>query len=810
MNTLHSHCAAAATPAGSRKRALLALLLVLSVVLAACETPEERAAGYVAEAEALLEEDNLVKAELEAKNALQIEPRNAKARFLLAEISEQRGDFGEMAANLRSAVEFDPNFLEARLKLGTIYALAGVVDMAQEQLDAAEALEPNSPEVRILKARLLAAGGDLEGATDQLRLAIEQKPDSMEALGLLANVTAASDIDAAIAIVDGAIASAEEPRVLRLLKIQLLQRAGDEASVEAEYRSLIADYPDESAYSYQLARFLASAGRPEDVEAVISDVIERDPENQQARLALVQFVAGIRGQDAARELLEGYLQENPDAHDLRMVLARQYQANGDVSQAQAEYQAVVERAGNEDVGLTAKGRLAAIELSQGNDEDGEVILEEVLAVDSMNVQALMLRGALNYERDKMKAAVSDLRSVLRRDPDNEQAQLLLARSHTKADDMLLARDAYRRAIQMNPQNVQATLELTRILVDGKELDKAEALLRDQIEVTPDDLNAPRALIAILVTRSRFDDALEEAERVSTIDGQEGVGAYLTGGIYQARDQHERAIEAFQRSLDAVPQAREPLQGLVASLVRLERSDEAIRYLEDFTASNPDNLYAKTLLGQVLAGSGETGAARELFEAALSDNSAWLPAYTALAGLDGADVGAQIDVYRRGLEAVPDSQELALLLGTAYERSGQYEEAIASYEEVLRSNPDMQVVANNLAALLADYRTDTASFRRALEVSEQFEGSENPAFLDTLGWVYYRLGEYDKAQPLLEKAVGGAESVSVLRYHLAMNYLAQGKRELARQHLTEALETSQSDFPGKDEAERTLEELSAGG
>ncbi|MBT8421954.1 MAG: tetratricopeptide repeat protein, partial [Gammaproteobacteria bacterium] len=213
-------------------RVLVPAVLAL-LVLAGCESAEDRAAGYVARAEQLLEEDNLVKAELEVRNALQIEPKNADARFLLAKVAESRGDFGEMAANLRSAIEARPDFLEARLKLGTLYALSGASELAQEQLTESEKVAPNDPEVRILKARLLAIKGDLEGASAELQAAIEAKTDSMEALGLLANVTAESDVDAALKIVDDAIASTDDNRVLRLLKVQLLERGGYTDQVES-------------------------------------------------------------------------------------------------------------------------------------------------------------------------------------------------------------------------------------------------------------------------------------------------------------------------------------------------------------------------------------------------------------------------------------------------------------------------------------------------------------------------------------------------------------------------------------------------
>ena len=120
-------------------RFVLPLLLAV-LVIAGCESPEERARGYVERAEQLLEDDNLVKAELEAKNALQIEPKNAEARFLLARVAESRGDFPEMAANLRSTIEERPDFLEARLKLGTLYALGGVRELAQADIRTPRAM----------------------------------------------------------------------------------------------------------------------------------------------------------------------------------------------------------------------------------------------------------------------------------------------------------------------------------------------------------------------------------------------------------------------------------------------------------------------------------------------------------------------------------------------------------------------------------------------------------------------------------------------------------------------------------------------
>jgi len=352
----------------------------------------------------------------------------------------------------------------------------------------------------------------------------------------------------------------------------------------------------------------------------------------------------------------------------------------------------------------------------------------------------------------------------------------------------------------------APLELARILVQQDDFDDAEDVLRTRLQLEPSDIRASRVLIAVLLSEDLNSEAEDEASRVAQLSGQEAIGEYLLGGVYQAQGEQEKAIDAFKRSLEQVPTAREPLQGLVASLVRLDRSDEAVDYLNRITDEYPDNLYAKTLLGQVLAGTGDAIAARQILESTLQSDESWLPAYTALAGLQGGDVGAQIDIYKRGLVAMPGSQEMALLLGTAYERSGRIDDAIAAYEEILEVYPESPAVANNLAALIADYRTDDDSLEKALQLAMQFEDSDNPAFLDTLGWVYYRLGDYSEAVPYLEKAVDAAGQVPVLRYHLGMAYKAAGKTASAKTQLEEALADKNTSFTGIEDARAALVEL----
>lgn len=789
-----------------RKFAALTVILTAGLFIAACESPEERAAGYLTSAQQLYDEGDLVKAEIELRNTLQIQPKNPDARYLLSQIAESRGDFQEMAQNLRIAIESRPEFTEARVKLATLYVLGGATDLAEEQATVMTEQGVTAADLNILNARISAANGDLETARAELETALDKEPDNVQALGLLASVAANTDMDRALQLVDQGISVAEDDKPLRLLRIQLLERAGRGSEVDAEYQQLLADYPDDVGLGYQYARYLAENDRIDEVEPVLREIIAADPENIQARMTLTQFVANTRGPEAAEETLREFVDAAPDAHELRMSLASLYQATDRPDDAYTEFEYVAKAVPNEDEGLNSKARMAGILIARGDAEEGEAMLEEVLAIDTMNTDALLLRGALRVDQRKYRDAVSDFRNLLRKNPDDKRAQSLLANAHAAAGDTVLAKDAYRRVLEIDRSDAEAPVQLARLLAEEGDEKAAMEVMERRTKVAPADVRAARIYIALLVNDGDFRDARREAERVAALPEQEPVGNYLLGGVYAADGKDKEAAEYFAKSLAAVPSAREPLQGLVGSLIRLDRTDEAVQYLEDLTVKYPDNLFAKTLLGQVLAGSGDAVAAEQVLEATLESNEGWLPGYTALAGMQGGDINAQIDIYKRGLDAMPGNQEMALLLGTAYERSGQVDDAIAAYEEILTVNPDAVAVANNLAALLADYRKDEASLQRALELSAQFENSDNPAFLDTLGWVYYRLGEYEKAVPLLKKSVDAAPRVPVLRYHLGMAYIATGKPTLGKRELEQALENEDVDFTGIEDARAALSEL----
>jgi tetratricopeptide (TPR) repeat protein len=338
--------------------------------------------------------------------------------------------------------------------------------------------------------------------------------------------------------------------------------------------------------------------------------------------------------------------------------------------------------------------------------------------------------------------------------------------------------------------------------------EAESQLARVVKQRPQDTATSRMLVDVLIRRESWDAAHAEARRVAAQPANEALGRYLQARVYQAERKYPQAVTEYRASLEKEPRALEALSGIVGSYVSLDQSAQALEYLAGYVKQYPDSFHAQTLIGQVQARLKHWEDAKAAFEQAITLNSSWVPAYRELAGVyrQQDDSAGALETCDRGLKAVPDNIELKLLKASIYERVDRYSEAIALYEEILKQDDSMVLAANNLAALIADHEREPARLQRALDVVHRFETSDNPLFLDTVGWVYYRLGDFEQAVAFLERAVRGASQVSQIRYHLGMAYFSTDQRDLAKRELQAAVDGTDKDFVGVEEARSTLAQL----
>jgi len=783
------------------------LILATTLLLLGCGSPEKRAADYLVKAQEFYDAGDFVKARLEAQNAAQVEPKNAKARFMLAEIAEEQKEYQQMFGHLMVVVDEDPGNVEARLKLGTLYFLGQAWDEAAKQSAELMKLAPNDARIHLLQARVLIQKGDREGGLAEVDNALKLDPDNVDAILLKAASDAIEDLDKGIATLNVAIdrLPADKTRQLRELKVIMFSQGKRLNEVETGLRELSEDFPEEQGYQFQLAQFYASQGRMDEADALLRKVTELDPKNADTQLGYVQFLASQGNREKAEAALKGFVEENPDAGKLRLALGQLYETTERPDEARKVYAALGERAPKSEEGLAARNRVAAIDIRGGKLDEGRATIDKILVDAPDDSGALLLRSGLRFTENKFDDAIADLRLVLRKEPANDRALLLLAQAYLRKNELALAKDTYRRLLEVAPDSPDGLQQLAVLYAGNKEFSEAEALLRKRLEKQPDDLVASGRLVEVLMAQGQAGKAEEEARRMQALTNQTGVGDFSLGRVLAQQKDYQGAADAFEKSVAARVGDPLPLEGLVRSLLAAGKKDEAIGVLNQQLNNDQNQLFAKFLLGGIYGSAGDQAKAEQYLEDVLKDKPDSVVAWASLASAN-KDRDARIAIYQRGLKANPGNVELSMLMATEYEQAGRYDDALKVYEAVVKAQPTYEAGVNNLAALLLDQRTDKASHARALELAKGLSKSNNPAMLDTLGWAHYRAGQYTEAVSVLERVVAQAGQFPIFRYHLGMAYMGAGNPVGAKQELRQAVEEAEADYPGIAEARATLEKL----
>jgi len=194
------------------------------------------------------------------------------------------------------------------------------------------------------------------------------------------------------------------------------------------------------------------------------------------------------------------------------------------------------------------------------------------------------------------------------------------------------------------------------------------------------------------------------------------------------------------------------------------------------------------MGSIHIQKNEPDQAVKSFQTAIERRPKDMAGYLALANFhvrakknDGAG-----KVIRAALKEQPGNFAVRLELAGIMELNGNYEAAIAEYELMLKQQPGSMIAANNLASLLTDNRNDKASLDRAYSLAVMLRKSQVSSFKDTLGWVYYRRGDYKSAIALLEEAATALPNHAMVQYHLGMAYIADRQLAKASEHLKKSL------------------------
>lgn len=231
------------------------------------------------------------------------------------------------------------------------------------------------------------------------------------------------------------------------------------------------------------------------------------------------------------------------------------------------------------------------------------------------------------------------------------------------------------------------------------------------------------------------------------------GAYpliALADIYDSQQRHEMAAELYGRVPETSPlKASAEIQRAI-SLNALERTDDAIAVLEELIKREPGDSEAVIALGNIQRQAKNFADAARVYSQAI----------------------AQL--------ATPEQRHWSLFYfrGISYERSKEWPKAEADFKKALDLYPDQPLVLNYLGYSWVDQGIHLNDAMKMIEKAVQLRPNDG-YIVDSLGWAYYKLGDYESAVRELERAVELKPEDPVINDHLGDAYWHVGRKLEAR-------------------------------
>ena len=792
------------------RRLSCALVGCALTLLAACGGAKSRYLEHMQRGEQYLSQGNLDKASVEFRNALQIEPRDARACYENGQVQERRGDVRQALGSYLAAIELNPDYTPARAAAGRVWIFGGMAARAMTVIEPGLKRHPDDPQLLAVRGAARAQLKDMSGALADAERAVKFAPNDESAVALLAALyRQQGDTARAVDLVAGAVTRTPASIGLREVLAALYLDSKQDTRAEEQLEKVVALAPRELPHRYQLAAFYARAGNLDAAQRVLEDAVRAVPESGAAKLALVDFLAQRRSRAQGEQTLRSYIAREPENDDLRLGLGTLLQRTATPAEAIAAYREIITRNPRSPGALIAGDRIAAIQLAGSHVDETLTEIAAVLKENPRDNDALIMRGDIELQRDEPAAAIEDLRAVLRDQPNAVEVQRSLAHAYIANGQSALAEDTLRAATQAAPAYAPARIDLAQLLLQTGRGDAATALLEEAVRSAPQEASTREALVRAYLAKHDLARARAAAEDLTTLWPAAAAGPYLAGLVAQQQARIDDAERDFERALQLQPTSMDALSGLARLQLAHGQGAAAVARVRAYALAHPADPPAANLLGEALIATRSYAEATQELDHAIQLAPSWALPYhnLALARLASQDQAGAVAAYEAGLKQLPYEPLLVSGLGGLYEQQGRVNEAIALYEGLYAHHPHLELAANNLAMLLANYRSDQRSLDRARDLTAPFANSQSGALLDTNGWVRLKLGDVTDALPALERAVDRAPDSKVIHYHLAMAELKVGQRDKARANLQTAL-SGTAHFVGSNEARATLNNLSA--
>ena len=592
-----------------------------------------------------------------------------------------------------------------------------------------------------------------------------------------------------------------------------------------EYRLAIDADPSSEFLTSGLAELYVKTGRIRDAVLEAQDIIKRDPNNIEARKLLGRIYlrslgdmpGSSNGSDnvlkLAIEQYEQIVKIEPDNVDDHLLLGRLYRLNNDLQKAESELKIAVKLDPDSEEAVTT---LALLYTDEGDSAHALQVLSSIPDT-GRSAKLYSALGATYEQRKDYKSAIDAYKHAIRLDRDNLDAIRGLAENLLNDGQVDAALDQYKIIADANPEDAQTYLRVSEIYRRQGKYDDALDSLKKAQAMVPDALEVPYNIAVVYQAQGRYDEATkllldllkktEKAENGYSQADRNNRAIFIErlGMVYRDQENYQAAVDTFRKMIPlGDDNARTGYQDVIDTYREAKQWPQATAAAKEAAQKLPNDRELRMVLDAQLADTGDPekplADVRSMLKGKPEDRDVYLRLAIMNTRLKRwSEAEEALDKAEQLSTKAEDKEYVYFLRGSTFEREKKYDQSEAEFRKILAINPQNSMTLNYLGYMNADRGVQLEESFNFISQAVKLEPT-NGAYLDSLGWAYFKLGKYELAEETLNKASLRMGSDPTVQDHLGDLYQKTGRLKLAAAHWERAVEEWNKTVPAEQDGD----------
>jgi len=659
---------------------------------------------------------------------------------------QAKGDLKASIIELKSAIQKDPNNPQARWMLGEIYIKNSMGTEAEKELRKAMDLGVRKESIKTLLGEALLLQEEYKKTLDEIRVEPETTPfnharilrqrgEAQIGLGHLEEGCSlfqnAQEVFAAYA-----------PAYRASAKCSIAHHNYDEAKTRLD-AALKIDAQDADTWA-QLGELELIRNNSQAAKTAFLKAQHLDRGHIRAAVGLVSLYlkSGELGKAAAE--IEAARKLNPNNLLVRYNEALVAFRQGNYKQARDKLQQILRNIPNHMPSVLLSG---AIDFTLGSFELANQNLSKFLSQYPGNSYAAKALAATKLNLNQPQDALRLINNLLAVYPDDPQVLALAGTAYSQTKDYPKAAEFLNKAAAIEPKNAAVQTGLAYAQLGSGNMQQAIAALESVVALEPGQGNADAMLMATHLQLKEYDKALSVAQSWKKDQPNNPAVYNLEGGAYLGKKDIANARKSFEQALAARPDYLPAAENLAKLDMSDKNPEAAYKRFEKVLAADKDNVGAMIILANLSMSAGKPQEYVNWLEKAIKTKAAPLEPYQLLTAyyLKKPDPTKAMSVARSAQTSIPGNPDALDLLGATQLATGNKTDALATYYSLVNLAPKSPLSYVRLAsvqALMRDNQKAKASLKQALTLNPDYRDAQTALIMLNM-----QMGAYDEALTL---------------------------------------------------------------